>query len=118
MAQYGGPSGPPTVDDPVWRELASHPSICIPLVTLAASKSLYSGPCIIAGWSIVEPAGAAAVWDIFDGNDATGQLAGALNFAANGSSVVGPGVNGAYCKVGLFLSRVSGSIRGAIWLKI
>lgn len=115
---YEGPSGPSPFADGVYEYLILRPTISVPIVTLAASKLLSSNPCILAGWSIIEQAGAAAVWDIFDGGDATGQLVGALGFAAGGASVVGPGPDGPYCKVGLFLSRVSGTIRGAIWLKI
>jgi hypothetical protein len=118
VAGYEGLSGPSSAKDEVYSRLRDQAAILIPLPTLAASKLLYSGPCIIAGWSIIEQAGVAAVWDVFDGGDATGQLAGALSFAAGGASVIGPGPDGPYCKVGLFLSRVSGTIRGSIWLKI
>ena len=118
MSQYGGPSGPPGSNDPLWLFLKDQPTVAVPIITLAASKLLYSGPCIVAGWSLIEAGGAAAIWDIFDGGDATGQEIGAINFASGGSSVVGPGPDGPYCKVGVFLSRTSGTIRGAIWLKL
>lgn len=118
MAGYEGPSGPSTSADAVFKYLLTRPTISIPIVTLAATKLLYSGPCILAGWSIIEQAGAATVWDIFDGDDSTGQLVGALGLAGGGASVVGPGPDGPYCKIGLTLARISGTIRGAIWVKI
>ena len=118
ISRYEGPSGPSTSQDSTYLYLLGRPTVPIPIVTLAATKQLLTMPCILAGWSIIEQAGAAAVWDIFDGDDNTGQLVGALGFAAGGASVVGPGPDGPYCKIGLTLARVSGTIRGAIWVKI
>ena len=118
MSDYGGPTGPPPGRDPVFERLLREPTITIPILTISATKQLLTVPCILAGWSLIEPSGAAAVWDILDGDDNTGQIIGALGFASGGASVVGPGPDGPYCKIGLTLVRVSGALRGALWVKI
>jgi len=116
--RYEGPSGPSSSKDDLYEYLRGQATISLPVVTIAATKQLLTIPCIVAGWSIIEQAGAAAVWDLFDGDDNTGQLVGSLGFAAGAMSVVGPGPDGPYCRIGLTLARVSGTIRGAIWVKI
>lgn len=118
MQRYEGPSGPSSSADSVYGYLLTRPTIALPVLTLAATKQLLTMPCIVAGWAIIEQAGAAAVWDLYDGDDNTGQLVGSLGFAAGGMSVVGPGPDGPYCKIGLTLARISGTLRGAIWVKI
>lgn len=118
MSDYGAPTGAPGSVDRVYQYLIGQPTVAVPIVTLGATKLLYSGPCLLVGWSLIEPSGAVSVWDVFDGDDATGQLVGAIGLASGAASVVAPGLNGPYCKIGLTLVRVSGALRGGIWLKL
>lgn len=102
----------------VWEALRERPMVPIPVPTTAASVLVVQGPAILCGWAIREQAGAAAVWAIFDGQDANGYLAAAISLAANAQDRVGPNGEGPLCRTGIFLVRVSGTIQGAVWVKI
>lgn len=90
----------------------------VPLPSIAASSKVFSGRCALVGWALYEPAGVAASFDFFDGQDATGTLVGGVSMAANGSSVGGLPDGGVLCEQGLYLARVAGTIRGAIFIQV
>jgi hypothetical protein len=77
------------------------------------------GAQLVMGWSLRETTGAAtATVEVFDGQDTTGQLLASISLNP-GQSIrdwLGPG--GLETDIGVFVSVLSGSVRGAIWVRL
>lgn len=77
---------------------------------------LGTGLIIVTGWSIEETTGsAAAAFELYDGRDATGTLVACGKLAQATSDTHTVGANGLACHVGVFLHRVSGTLKGTVW---
>lgn len=113
--QSGVPVG---TDQLTYATLRDRPTISIPIPSTTADLILVGRPCILCGWSIRENAGAAAGFDFHAGPDNTGLQVGSQALASGGNSLVGPGVDGPYCPGGLRIQVTSGTVKGAVWVKV
>lgn len=118
MADYGGPSGPSSVDRGYYERLKAEPTICLPFPLSGSSRLLVTRPGILAGFSIVSGGAAAAACRLWDGDANTGQLLASIEMAINAGETSGPGVDGPLFKIGLYLEVVAGTLEGGIWVKI
>lgn len=84
---------------------------------LAADKILWPRGGVLLGWSIREPAGSAAVLELHDGGDATGELMGAIPLAASGGSTIWFGPQGVPIRTSVFGHVVSGQVTGVLWIR-
>lgn len=84
--------------------------------TANATGVIVSGELLLAGFSFRETTGvSAAVLDLIDGGDAGGQFIATVALTPGQSvrdRLPAPGI---HCEVGLFLSLVSGTVKGACW---
>lgn len=79
----------------------------------------FTGPARLMGWALRESTGAAtAACDIYDGNDATAQVAIPFTFLANESVRDWLGPNGVLITRGAFLNVLAGSVRGALFVEL
>ena len=62
--------------------------------------------------------GAQAALDLYDGLDTTASLAGSFVIPPSGSIVAIPGPAGALLRTGLYLSVLTGTVKGAVWVKV
>lgn len=89
-------------------------------ITVAGGGSQVSigGNHLIMGWSLRETTGAAgAVVDIFDGQDATGQILATLSLVASESTRDWLGPDGIETDIGVFVRVNSGAVSGAVWIR-
>lgn len=114
-ALHVAPFTPP--DDSVYRALMEKPTLLIPIPTTAAAVQAIQGGCILAGIAIRETAGAAAQFELFDGNSAGGVEALPVFLAANGVYQLQMGRDGPLFRSGIFINVTAGSIRGCLWVK-
>lgn len=69
------------------------------------------------GWALTESSGAAAAtFALYDGQVANGQVVALVQLAANGTSIVHPGVTGWPCRSGLTLAVTAGAVTGSLTL--
>lgn len=91
----------------------------ISFAALTTTTKIVAGPARLMGWGIKETTGAAtAACDVYDGSDATGQLAVPFTLLSNESVRDWLGPNGLLCVRGLFVNVTSGSVSGALWVEI
>lgn len=80
------------------------------------SGVVLGGPLLLFGWSLRESTGAApAQLDVYDGADQTGQPVATVTLAAGESTRDWLGLPGLYCRRGVFVNAVAGSVAGAVW---
>ena len=80
------------------------------------SGVVLGGPALLFGWSLRESTGAApAQLDVYDGADQTGQLVATITLTAGQSTRDWLGLPGLYCRRGLYVNAVSGSVTGVLW---
>lgn len=119
METPGGVSSPPLgeqEEEGLW--LMNRPSRSIAIPSIAASRLLISGFGILTGLTVRENAGAVAVWDILDGVDSGGEELFPVGLAAGAVTLMNMGKDGPMFRRGLFLYRTSGTIIGAVWVKL
>lgn len=91
--------------------------ISIPATTAGATFAL--GPVRLMGWALKENTGAAsAAFELYDGNDTTGQSLTPVNLVANESIRDWFGATGVLCERGLFINVTSGTVRGTLFVKL
>ncbi len=85
---------------------------------LTADTVLFTGITHWRGYSVRENTGSAAARvEIFDGHDNTGTLIGAICLAQGTSDHQNFGDDGVYCRQGIFVNVITGSVRGAFYIK-
>lgn len=78
-----------------------------------------NGPIRLMGWALKESTGAAAAaFELYDGNDATGQSLAPVTLVANESIRDWFGAAGVLCERGVFLNVTAGSVRGTLFVKL
>lgn len=88
----------------------------IPCPVTTASRVLATGLWIVTGWSFKETTGAApATLELYDGRNINSTFVAAINLAAGESTRDLLAGNGLACEVGIFVARLTGSIKGAVW---
>ena len=99
--------------------LFSGPVRSIPIAATGANMPIVKRKAELVGWSFVETTGAAsAAVDIIDGGDANGAPIATITLNASESVRDTIGSPGILAKSGVFLKVVSGSVRGAVWLRL
>lgn len=90
----------------------------IPIPTTNASREVLGRPALLIGYSFRETTGSAtATLEIINGQDGTGVIVGEIALAASGAETEIIGHPGLFCDNGLYLSVVSGSVRGSMWAR-
>lgn len=98
----------------IYADAAS--SISVPST---GSQVPYGGNGLVMGWSLLETTGAAAaVVELYDGQDAGGQLVAAISLSPGQSTRDWLGPSGIETDIGLFVRVVSGTVRGAVWVRM
>lgn len=93
--------------------------VAMPLPAGNASGVVVAGPCRLIGWGLKESTGMGSVsMDIFDGNDATGQLAVPINLTTSESVRDWLGPTGLLMTRGLYVRINSGTPAGALWVEV
>lgn len=86
--------------------------------TTTASRLLAQGRWIVYGWSFRETTGAAAaIWELYDGYDDTGELVASTGLAQATSDSQALMDVGVLMERGVYLNVVSGSITGSVWAR-
>jgi hypothetical protein len=91
------------------------PAIPLSVPAAGGSVALYSGQCLLLGWSISDQSGAANGVIFRGGTDATSQVLGGVTLAASGASTQWFGPNGIHAMGGLFVAQ-SGSLSGSVFV--
>lgn len=90
--------------------------VAVPVLT-ATGAPVFSGDCILTGWSFVETTGTGtAVVEIYDGNSAVGTLVACINLQASESTRDLMSKWGLEMRVGTFVNVVSGTVKGSLWV--
>lgn len=93
--------------------------ISVPQLAAPGTQNLYQGRARLCGWSLVEPVGtAAATVELYDGMDTGSQLLAVINLPAGGAAPSGMSHDGIEVREGMFLSVVTGSVRGVVWARL
>jgi len=113
---YGdtGNAGGPELDFSV---LPAGKTVGIQLVALAASKSIFPRGGVLLGWSVLEPAGAAAAVILHDGADTSGEIRGAISLASKGQAFAWLGPQGVPVFNQLYAEVVAGQVTGVVWVR-
>lgn len=91
------------------------PAIVVSVATTTTSERLVSSPCSLVGWSLRETTGAAsAEVEFTSGNNPIGES----SIGPNGSDTHNMSGNGVYVQSDITLNVVSGSVRGAIYVRL
>jgi hypothetical protein len=86
------------------------------ILTTTTSRQIVSGACVIVGWSFVEPTNAApAAFELWDGTSAAGDIITTITLVTNESTRDLVGVQGLLVENGVYLSVLSGTVRGSLW---
>jgi hypothetical protein len=98
-----------------WYE--AHPIRAFQFAALSASAQIQVGDFYLAGFSLLETTGAAgALVELFDGSDTNSPSVAPIALKASESTREWFGVPGITLDRGLFLSVLSGAVRGSVWL--
>lgn len=89
-------------------------SIAVPAT--AATAVLQTGLVRLHGWSIANPGAAAAAVTIYNGGDATGQVAAGIQIPAGDSRALWLGDDGLVLDVSLAITTGAAGLIGALWV--
>ena len=117
MQRMTSPEIPGSSTSPFY-EIARRPTRNIGLPPATGSKGLTTREGILCGYQIAATAGAAATCRLWDGDANSGELMASLAIPSGGSVGVGPGIDGPYFRIGLYLEVLTGSVEGGVWVKI
>lgn len=93
-----------------------HPVEAIPFVVPATSRQITQRPCRLYGLGVTETTGqAGAAVQLIDGGDANGSLVTDISLVPSESTRDWYGQPGIRVRSGLFLSVLSGTVRGVVW---
>lgn len=93
-----------------------HPVETIPIGAPAVSGQITQRPCRLYGFSLTETTGqTSAAVQLRDGGDANGALVSDISLVPAESTRDWYGQPGIRIESGLFLSVLSGAVRGSIW---
>lgn len=96
--------------------MAIPPSQIVSVPTTTTSVQLVNGACLVTGWSWRETTNSAgATIELYDGTGTGGNLLASITLVANESTRDLTATNGVVAENGVYLSVVSGSIKGALW---
>jgi hypothetical protein len=83
------------------------------------SQKVLGPGSLLMGWALLETTGvASATAEIWDGQDATGQLLVPISLTAGQSTRDWLAGDGVLSQSGLFLNVVSGTVRGVVWVRL
>lgn len=86
----------------------------LPLGATAASGVIYPRSCVVTGIVLRETGGTApAVINIYNGASNTGELVASIYVDKSETRVIYPMV---LCSMGVYVSVVSGTVTGAVWV--
>lgn len=101
-------------DVEVWEPVRS-----VPVPATSTSRNIIKTAGALIGWSLRETTGsAAASVDIYDGNTNEGTKVASMAMASGGDDHIYMGPFGIPVRTGLYLDVVSGSVAGAVWVRI
>lgn len=86
------------------------------VVNGALAGVLYSGACVLMGWSVRNTSAAADFVLFYDGGDSRGTLVGQSRTAAGNTDTERCGHNGVLCKGGLAYTQGTGVIVGTVYI--
>jgi hypothetical protein len=112
---------PPAVDVTAGGDvvLAEVYPISVPPLAAPGTQNLHQGAGRFCGWSLIEPSGAAAATvELYDGMDTGSQLLAVINLPVGGAAPTGVSHDGVEVREGMFLSVVTGSVRGVVWARL
>lgn len=101
-----------------WSELSERPIIAIPVNIANGGQVVVEGAGILIGWAFRETAAQVTPVDFYDGRGTGGNGLGSTSLAASGANAQSVGVAGAMFKGGLFIQAGTGTIKGAVWVRI
>jgi hypothetical protein len=83
------------------------------------SQKVLGPGSLLMGWALLETGGVAgATVEVWDGQDATGQLLVPITLLAGQSTRDWLAGDGVLSQSGLFLNVVSGTVRGVVWVRL
>lgn len=91
----------------------------VPVPATSKSIKIVSRRAVLMGWSLRESTGSAkATVEIIDGSSANDNLMASIAIASGGDDRIGLGPLGICADGGIYLSVLSGSVTGAIWVSV
>lgn len=100
-----------------WLQFAaSLPAMPIPLPSLAASQILYSGRCLLTGYSLQNNGTAAGGVNLLNGQDTTGLIAVILPLTAQQAVSNTAGTMGVLMDMGVYAQITTAVIRGSVYI--
>lgn len=85
----------------------------------SADNQVTTKECRVVGWSLRESTGSAnAALEFYDGPSEAAQIIGTVGLAQGMSDTQHLAEGGVRCRRGLFVEMITGSITGAVWLRL
>lgn len=97
-------------------EAGSLPALPLPLKSQVNSVQLFTGRCLLRGYSVTNGATTAGGMNILDGQDATGMAVAVLNLAAATSATANTAARGVLMEQGIYVQLLAATVTGAIWI--
>lgn len=89
----------------------------IPITVPAVqNQQVFTGRCILTGWSLQNTSAAADFAVIYDGGSAAGQKVGVSRTAAGNTDTEHCGPSGVLVQNGLYVAQSVGTIAGTLWV--
>lgn len=99
---------------PIDVDITIGPSDVVSVATTTTNQLISAAPCAFVGWSLRETTGgAAAVVEFTSGGNPIGEV----SLTAGGSSTSKLSDNGVYVRSDVTLIVISGSVRGAVYIR-
>jgi hypothetical protein len=93
------------------------PAEVITVAQTTGDSQLITGAGIIVGWSFVEPTNSAPCsFELYDNTVAQGNLITSITLVTNESTRDLIGQNGLRFEMGIFFHRLTGTIKGSVWV--
>lgn len=103
-------------DQRLWDEMIVRPCVVVPFTIAHVTKVLAEGPVILVAIFARETGSAAGTFDLYNGRDSTGELAGSGAIASGGSVALGPHLPGVLLRRGLTMVVGASTLQGAAWV--
>jgi hypothetical protein len=99
--------------------LLLRPVVPIQIPTTAVSVAVVGKACLLVGWSFEETTGGAtAALEVRAGDSTSGAFVAGVALASGGASTDATCNEGILCESGVGVTRLSGSFKGAVWVRI
>jgi hypothetical protein len=106
-------------DAPITEVVINGPVRSVPVPVTATSINVLKTSTDLCGFSFYETTGSASAHlNLYDGLDNTGTFVAAITLSANESIRDWFGFFGVRIRVGLYADVVSGSVGGAVWVRL